>query len=150
MTRVLTWPIIALAFLSLSPASVAQDAIKDWPTRTVRIYIPLGAGGGGDIFSRLLAEELQKKFGQSFIVENRPGGPEPLVLGPLCPEPGGELARVADHDQVDVGPVPLQQQVADRAPDEIDRRRRHIGNPRELRVGGLDRLPEVLGGHQGR
>ncbi len=73
MTRVL-WPIIALAFLSLSAASVAQDAIKDWPTRTVRIYIPLGAGGGGDIFSRLLAEELQKKFGQSFIVENRPGG----------------------------------------------------------------------------
>ena len=37
-------------------------------------HIPLGAGGGDDIFSRLLAEELQKKFGQSFIVENRPGG----------------------------------------------------------------------------
>ena len=60
--------------LALLPPSVAQDTIKDWPTRTVRIYIPLGAGGGGDIFARLLAEELQKKFGQSFIVENRPGG----------------------------------------------------------------------------
>ena len=55
-------------------AASAQDAIKDWPTRTVRIFIPLGAGGGGDVFTRLLAEELQKKFGQSFIVENRPGG----------------------------------------------------------------------------
>jgi tripartite-type tricarboxylate transporter receptor subunit TctC len=56
-----------------SPAP-AQTQPQPWPTRTVRIVIPLGAGGGGDIFARLLAEELQKKFGQSFIVENRPGG----------------------------------------------------------------------------
>jgi tripartite-type tricarboxylate transporter receptor subunit TctC len=74
MRCTLTAALIGAAALLASPPSVAQDAIKDWPTRTVRIYIPLGAGGGGDIFSRLLAEELQKKFGQSFIVENRPGG----------------------------------------------------------------------------
>ena len=66
--------LIAALMLAMNCAAPAQDVIKDWPTRTVRIYIPLGAGGGGDIFSRLLAEELQKKFGQSFIVENRPGG----------------------------------------------------------------------------
>ena len=65
--------LIGAAALSASPAP-AQDVAKDWPSRTVRIIIPLGAGGGGDIFARLLAEELQKSFGQSFIVENRPGG----------------------------------------------------------------------------
>jgi tripartite-type tricarboxylate transporter receptor subunit TctC len=65
--------LIGAAALSASPAP-AQDVAKDWPSRTVRIVIPLGAGGGGDIFARLLAEELQKSFGQSFIVENRPGG----------------------------------------------------------------------------
>ncbi len=75
MRRFLDWPAIVGALLMAWSASApAQDAIKDWPTRTVRIVIPLGAGGGGDIFARLLAEELQKKFGQSFIVENRPGG----------------------------------------------------------------------------
>ena len=74
MQRVLAWPAVVLAaFLSIN-AAYAQDPVKDWPTRTVRIFIPLGAGGGGDIFARLLAEELQKRFGQSFIVENRPGG----------------------------------------------------------------------------
>ena len=36
--------------------------------------IPLGAGGGGDVFARLLADELQKRLGQPFLVENRPGG----------------------------------------------------------------------------
>ena len=38
------------------------------------IIIPLGPGGGGDVFTRLMAEELQKRLGQPFIVENRPGG----------------------------------------------------------------------------
>jgi tripartite-type tricarboxylate transporter receptor subunit TctC len=60
----------ALALLAPAGSAVAQD----WPTRTVRIIIPLGPGGGGDVFSRLLAEELQKRFGQPFVVENRPGG----------------------------------------------------------------------------
>ena len=40
----------------------------------MRIVIPLAAGGGGDVFARLLADELQRKYGQPFVVENRPGG----------------------------------------------------------------------------
>ena len=40
----------------------------------MRIIIPLGPGGGGDIFIRAVADELQKRLGQTFIVENRPGG----------------------------------------------------------------------------
>ena len=47
---------------------------QDYPTRPVRIIIPLGPGGGGDVFTRALAEELQKSMGQPFVVENRPGG----------------------------------------------------------------------------
>src|SRR6185437_15795240 len=56
----------------LVPAAVVSA--QDWPTRPVRIIIPLGPGGGGDVFTRLMAEELQKRFGQPFVVENRPGG----------------------------------------------------------------------------
>jgi len=62
-----------LATVSLFVA-IAPLAAQDWPARPVRIIIPLGPGGGGDIFTRLLAEELQKRFGQPFVVENRPGG----------------------------------------------------------------------------
>ena len=61
MTRVLISAIAAL--LAIAGATPAQDATKDWPSRTVRIIIPLAAGGGGDIFARLLAEELQKRLG---------------------------------------------------------------------------------------
>ena len=70
MSRILAG-LMALAACFCHPAaSLAQD----WPTRPVRIIIPLGPGGGGDVFTRLMAEELQKRFGQPFVVENRPGG----------------------------------------------------------------------------
>ena len=68
--------ILAAAFwLALGATASAQTSpAQSWPTRTVRIVIPLAAGGGGDVFARLLADELQKKYGQPFVVENRPGG----------------------------------------------------------------------------
>ena len=47
---------------------------QDYPARAVRIVIPLAAGGGGDIFTRALADELHKAWGQPVVVENRPGG----------------------------------------------------------------------------
>src|SRR5207302_5160243 len=49
-------------------------AAQDYPARPIRIIIPLAAGGGGDVFTRALADELQKALGQPVVVENRPGG----------------------------------------------------------------------------
>jgi tripartite-type tricarboxylate transporter receptor subunit TctC len=57
-------------WLALCAAAPAQD----YPTRAVRVIIPLGAGGGGDVFTRALADELQKALRQPVVVENRPGG----------------------------------------------------------------------------
>jgi tripartite-type tricarboxylate transporter receptor subunit TctC len=55
-------------------ATCAPASAQTYPNRTVRVIIPLGAGGGGDIFTRAMIEELQKRLKQTFIVENRPGG----------------------------------------------------------------------------
>src|SRR5690349_3732928 len=48
----------------------AQD---DWPSRIVRIVSPYAAGGSNDISARILADYLRSRFGQQFVVENRPG-----------------------------------------------------------------------------
>jgi tripartite-type tricarboxylate transporter receptor subunit TctC len=61
---------IALAgsLWALAPA-VAQD----WPTKTVRIVVPFGPGSTPDMVARLIADRLQQKLGQSFVIENKPG-----------------------------------------------------------------------------
>jgi tripartite-type tricarboxylate transporter receptor subunit TctC len=65
---VLTALIIALV------AVVAPAGAQDYPARPVRVVFPLAAGGGGDVFTRALADELQKAWRQPVVVENRPGG----------------------------------------------------------------------------
>jgi tripartite-type tricarboxylate transporter receptor subunit TctC len=64
-------PLIALAALWLVPA--APCTAQDYPSRTVKVIVPFGAGGPTDIFTRLLAEELRKSLKESFVMENRPG-----------------------------------------------------------------------------
>jgi tripartite-type tricarboxylate transporter receptor subunit TctC len=61
--------IAALIGVSALPATA-----QDYPARPVRIVFPLAAGGGGDVFTRGLADELQKAWHQPVVVENRPGG----------------------------------------------------------------------------
>jgi len=46
---------------------------QDWPTRPVRILVPLGAGGFADVPARLLAPAIAKEVGGTFFVENKPG-----------------------------------------------------------------------------
>src|SRR5689334_10701964 len=59
---------IGLLLLTALPA-----AAQDWPAKTVRIIVPFGAGATPDTIARMIADRLQQKLGQNFIVENKPG-----------------------------------------------------------------------------
>jgi tripartite-type tricarboxylate transporter receptor subunit TctC len=61
--------VIGLATLSLVAGAQAQT----FPSRTVTIVSPYQAGGTSDIIARILAQKLSERFGQSVVIENRPG-----------------------------------------------------------------------------
>jgi tripartite-type tricarboxylate transporter receptor subunit TctC len=54
-------------------ACIATSFAQQWPTRTVHVIVPYGAGGVTDTMARLTADRLGKIFNQSFVVENKPG-----------------------------------------------------------------------------
>ena len=60
------------AALALGFGTLAAHA-QVWPTKTVRIIAPFGAGSTPDLVARLIADRLHQKTGQVFIVEDRPG-----------------------------------------------------------------------------
>jgi tripartite-type tricarboxylate transporter receptor subunit TctC len=62
---------IVIAALWIVPALPA--AAQGYPSRPVRVIVPFGAGGPTDVFTRAVAEELNKSLKQAFVMENRPG-----------------------------------------------------------------------------
>jgi tripartite-type tricarboxylate transporter receptor subunit TctC len=80
-------------FLHLAAGAAALPAAscfawaQAYPSRPVRIIVPVGAAGVTDIFARLIGQWLSERLGQPFVIENRPGagntiGPEAVVRAP--------------------------------------------------------------------
>jgi tripartite-type tricarboxylate transporter receptor subunit TctC len=89
------WPILVLLLLAaaVGPAS----AQSDYPSRPIRLVVGFAAGGGNDIFARLVADKASQTLGQTVIVENKPG-----AGGRLAPE--YVLQQSADGYTLFVGP----------------------------------------------
>src|SRR4029077_215849 len=70
-----------LCLLALAAGATAQE----FPAKPVRLVVPFPPGGPLDISGRLIGKELQERWGQPVIVENKPGsttGPEYMVKSP--------------------------------------------------------------------
>jgi tripartite-type tricarboxylate transporter receptor subunit TctC len=91
-----------LAAIALLSGSIAA---ADWPSRPVTIVVPFGAGGNTDMMARLAAQHLSAKFGQSFVVENRPGAGGALGTGQVAAAaPDGYLLLFAASSMIVLTP----------------------------------------------
>ena len=59
---------LAASLLALVPA-----AAQEWPSKSVKVVVPFGPGSTPDMVARLVADRLQQKLGQSFVIDNKPG-----------------------------------------------------------------------------
>src|SRR5918993_89071 len=61
---------VALGFIQSGTAQNSQT----WPSRPVKLILPLGPGSGTDTIARVFADRLATHWGRSVVIENRPGG----------------------------------------------------------------------------
>ena len=85
----------ALAAVMAVTATGAQA--QSFPEKSVRIFVPYPAGGGVDVLTRTLGEVVSKQWGQSVVVENRPGAGGMIASQALASSPsdGYTLIMVA-------------------------------------------------------
>lgn len=69
--RVGGWLVLLTIVVGAVPAPA--EAQPGYPNRPVRVLVPYGPGGVADTTVRLLAQKLNERLGQQFIIENRPG-----------------------------------------------------------------------------
>lgn len=81
--RHLALPILTAVALASAPAVHAQA----WPTKPIKLLVPLAAGSTADIVSRYVGQELGKALGQSVVVENKPGAGGTIAMAELARSP---------------------------------------------------------------
>src|SRR5215813_7066655 len=63
----------ALAAIAAHPAGAQGDAAANFPSRPIRLIVGFAAGGGNDLFARLVGQKLSENIGQPVVIENKPG-----------------------------------------------------------------------------
>jgi tripartite-type tricarboxylate transporter receptor subunit TctC len=83
LSRIIGGTLLATA-VSLSGSAVAED----YPNRSIRVLAPLAPGGAVDILARLVSDRLAPVYGQSIIVENKPGASGHVGAQSVAKAPG--------------------------------------------------------------
>lgn len=69
-----TFRLLAAAIACGASLAAAQEKPADYPNRPIRIIVPVVPGGGNDTVARAVGQMITERWGQSVVIDNRPGG----------------------------------------------------------------------------
>ncbi|MBV8322292.1 MAG: tripartite tricarboxylate transporter substrate binding protein [Hyphomicrobiales bacterium] len=93
--------IAALAAIAADAASAQGDPAANYPNRPIRLIVGFAAGGGNDLFARLVGQKLSENLGQPVIIENKPGAGGRIAIEYVKSQPAdGYTIMVAASGQM--------------------------------------------------
>jgi tripartite-type tricarboxylate transporter receptor subunit TctC len=91
----------ALAAIVAQPAGAQGDSAANFPNRPIRLIVGFAAGGGNDLFARLVGQKLSENIGQPVVIENKPGAGGRLAVEYVKSQPAdGYTIMVAASGQM--------------------------------------------------
>src|SRR5262249_39076177 len=89
ISRVLAGAALSLAaVLAAYPVRAQTDPAAGYPNKPIRIIVPFAAGGGNDIFARLVGQKFSDLIGQTIVIENRPAAGGRIAAEFVANQPG--------------------------------------------------------------
>src|SRR5499427_7320234 len=93
--------LVALAVAATQPALAPAWAQADYPNRPIRLIVGFAAGGGNDLFARLVGQKMSELLGQSVVIENKAGAGGRLAIDFVKSQPAdGYTITVAASGQM--------------------------------------------------
>ena len=98
----------SLAAASTGWRTIGPAQAAEWPTKAIRVVVPYAPGSATDLVPRTVFEQVGRQVGQSFIVENRPGGGTTIGSAQVkAAEPDGHTILVHSNAIVTVPAIQL-------------------------------------------
>jgi tripartite-type tricarboxylate transporter receptor subunit TctC len=93
----LTW---AVGFIALTGGAPSEASAQAWPTKPIKVIVPLTAGSATDVMARIVFDQVSQQVGQPIVIENRPGAGNSIGMNAVAKaEPDGYtiLANSSTH-----------------------------------------------------
>jgi tripartite-type tricarboxylate transporter receptor subunit TctC len=98
--------VVVGAFMGLSSIlQPAHAATPGYPSKPVRVVVPLAPGGGSDIVARIAAQALSDAWGQTLVIDNRPGAGGTIGTSIVAKAPADGYTALISSSTMAIGPA---------------------------------------------
>jgi tripartite-type tricarboxylate transporter receptor subunit TctC len=106
--RIVFWLLVFLPGVALG---------QTYPSKPIRLVVPFAPGGSSTLVARLMSEEMAKSLGQSFVIENKPGGGGNIAMQEVARAAPDGYTLIIGH----VGSLAMNPYMYERLPYDVDK-----------------------------